>query len=92
MSKSQNVQKVNFLNTAFLAVCQRHRHRSAPDCTSRHRTAPVGTGRHWSAPDATGRHRHRQAPGTTGTGTDRPRPDWTGTRPLPPSRVVLLRI
>jgi hypothetical protein len=50
---------------AFLPVCQRHRHRSAPDSngTNHPRTAQTGTNRH--RPALTGLDRQK-------TGTDRP--------------------
>jgi hypothetical protein len=48
--------------TAFLAVCQRHQHPSAPDGTGRYRSAQTDTDRHRPAPTGTDRHK---------TGTDR---------------------
>jgi hypothetical protein len=77
--------------TAFLAVCQRHRHRSAPDGTGWHRTAPGTTWTGTNRPDRprpaqTGTDRHQPAPAPAQTGMDRTRPVHDRQRP---ARVFL---
>ena len=83
ISKFIDAKKM-YEHTAFLAVGQRHRHRSAPVGTGLHRglpvPAPVGTGdysyRYRHLPAQTGPDRTGPAQDRTGPAQDRHRPAW----------------